>query len=442
VPLLGAGLLLACSGGVATRTAAAQAAPPSAAARQARPADLDRVIGGAELVVFGESSHWDFGVHGFVNRLLRHLVETKGFRVFVLESAWGVDEATQAFLASDRTAPEGDEHFFLNAFGSPETVETLLWIRAWNRAHPDDPVRVAGYQPEQPVHDFAALWKYLATRPAADLAALRAATAPCKASTGEYTTELAFIGPMTKLRRAGQPAFPEPDRLACLKGISAIESYRQANAAALAGSPSAREAQLHLVSLRGFYEQITRVADAGVGGTLTPEQTAALGRDAYANVDRIRAEIFAGLRETRYAGKKMLLWMHNWHAARRSEEIAAGRGVDIPKGTTSIGSRLTSTHGDRLVTVGSVVPCDRCTAASATGLAERFRAVIGEGSCIVDFGAVPPEWRHLPVNEAGSLIEPLNDSAFTDVVLSRQFDAVYYQSASDTVLDRRAVAKK
>ncbi|MCC6619544.1 MAG: erythromycin esterase family protein [Chloroflexi bacterium] len=419
--------------------------PASAPARMARVEEAASLIGDAELVVFGESSHWDYGVHAFVNRLFRHLVEHKGFRVFVLESAWGVDEVTRDMIASGRTELGPTESFFLNAFGSPSTVETIAWVREWNSKHPTDPVRFAGYQPEQPVRDFQALWAYLARSPAFEAAGLQAATAVCGAGSGEFKTELDFLGPMMKARRAGRPGMPTADRLACVDGLGAIERFLTANHEALVAATSQgafTEAGVHLTSLRGFYEHILRVADASADKTLTPEQTAALGKEAYQNGDRVRFEIFQGLRETRYRGQKMLLWMHNWHAARASEEIAEAKGVGIPKGTTSLGARLARAYGDRLITFGSVVPCPRCTSASPTGIAERFREVLGEGSAIVDLRRPAAGLARLPLSTLGTLIEPLNDGAFVDVVLSRQFDALYYQSASDTILDRRAQAQK
>ena len=55
---------------------------------------------------------------------------------------------------------------------------------------------------------------------------------------------------------------------------------------------------------------------------------------------------------------------------------------------------------------------------------------------------LPREWQSLPVSVAGALIDPLYDALLLDVVLDRQFDAVYYRSASDTILDRRAAAQK
>lgn len=434
--------------------AAPPAAPP-AASREAVPADLDAIVGNADLVVFGESSHWDFGVHGFANRLFRHLVEKKGFRVFVLEVAWGVDEVTRAMIADNRMEAGPTESFFLNAFGSPETIETIRWVRDWNAAHPTDPVRIAGYHPEQPVRDFRALWQHAALSAAFDGAALKAATEPCKAGHEQFRTELDFLAPMMKTRRAGQPAFPRADRLACLEGLGAVERFLAANRDALVARSSAvahREAELHLLSLRAFYQYLTPAADAATDKSLTPDQLARLGQVVYEEGDRVRFEIFEALRETRYAGTKMLLWMHNWHAAARSPEIAAGEGVGIAKGTTSIGARLEAKYGPRLVTIGSVVPCARCTRTAADSpdlrpgvvdLAGRFRAVIGEGSAVVNLRApLPGAWQALPVSVAGVLVDPLNDALLLDVVLDRQFDAVYYRSASDTILDRRAAAQK
>src|SRR5262245_9428831 len=89
--------------------AAPAMAAGDAAADAARMHELDAIVGDAPLVNFGESSHFMQGLHSFVAQAFRHLAEEKGFRVLVFESAWGVDDAMQAFFASDRPEPTQDE---------------------------------------------------------------------------------------------------------------------------------------------------------------------------------------------------------------------------------------------------------------------------------------------------------------------------------------------
>ncbi|MGH9900627.1 MAG: erythromycin esterase family protein, partial [Pyrinomonadaceae bacterium] len=178
-----------------------------AAAREADLGDLDPIVGKSEVVIFGEDSHFMTGLHSFAARMFRHLVEKKGFRVFVLESAWGVDEATQEFFKSERANLVPEEMFFLNAFSSKETIDLLRWIREYNRKNLADQIRVAGFQPEQPVTDFKALWEFASKSKNFAGADLKSKTAVCKASAGEFKTNIEFISFTSKLRRSGKPSY-------------------------------------------------------------------------------------------------------------------------------------------------------------------------------------------------------------------------------------------
>lgn len=440
----------------ASASAHAPAAPAGPQVRQEAPSPapsrgpmdlspIGGIIGSAPLVILGESSHWDFGVHETANRLFRYLAEKHGFRVFVLESAWGVDEVSRDFIASGRTDPGPQESFFLNAFGSPATIETIRWMGEWNRAHPADPVYMAGYQPEQPVMDFRALFALGARLPAFDTTAWIAATSPCKASNPDYKTELDFLAPVLKIRRAGNPGFPEADRQACLASIDALAAWLERHRPALVGASSAgafREAQAHILSLKTFFGLLVRVADAGVDKTLTAQARQAIAGEVYSKGDEARAAIFETLRETRYAGKKMFLWMHNWHAARHADELTMTSDDAMPRGTVSIGTRLARAHGRNLVVIGSVVPCSRCATRRDDALDALFRAAIGPAPALIDARAPAPAHRALPLAREGSLIDPLYDAAMLGVVLDRQYDALLYLPESDTILDRRAKEKK
>jgi erythromycin esterase-like protein len=428
------------------QTPARQAAPSPAPSRDALDlAPVDGIIGSAPLVALGESSHWDFGVHDVANRLFRYLAEKHGFRVFVLESAWGVDEVSRDFIASGRTDPGPQESFFLNAFGSPATIETIRWIGEWNRAHPSDPVHMAGYQPEQPVMDFRALFALGSRLPEFDATAWIATTAPCKASNPDFKTELDFLAPILKAQRAGKPGFPEADRQACLASIDTLGAWIENHRSALVAASSAgafREAQAHILSLKTFYGLLMRVADASVDKTLTPEAAQALAGEVYSKGDEVRTAIFDTLRETRYAGKKMLLWMHNWHAARHADELTMTSDDGIPRGTVSMGTRLARAHGRNLVVIGSVVPCARCATKRDDALDGVFRAALGDSPALIDTRTPAPAYRALPLAREGSLIDPLYDAAMLGVVLNRQYDALLYLPGSDTILDRRAKEKK
>ncbi|MGC9499987.1 erythromycin esterase family protein [Streptomyces sp. WG7] len=119
---------------------------PSGAVEDLRP--FGEAVGDAVVVGIGEAAH---GSHDFVtfrHRVLRYLVEEKGFRSFVLEANWSAGLRLDDYLLTGRGDPVrimSEE--FRNAFlllHSQEYLDLIRWMRAYNVAHPDDPVRFAG----------------------------------------------------------------------------------------------------------------------------------------------------------------------------------------------------------------------------------------------------------------------------------------------------------
>lgn len=392
--------------------------------------NLDKIVGGARILNFGESAHGLKGMHRGATRMFRYLVEKKGFRVFVFESAWGVDEAMQDFLNSARTEFSPEEQFFLNAFTSKQTLELMLWIREFNRLNPNDQIRLAGFQPEQPVTDFRALFDLASKSDRFAAADLRTKTAVCKASTDQYKTNLDFIIYSGKQRRAGNPTYTSEERAACNQGVDALARFLEENRKELIKktSPNAfREAQAHLISVRGYLNTLSVVVDTWMANqNPTDAEKFALGRKVYQEGDEARFEIFKILDETRYKNKKTMFWMHNWHAAKSSTEILYDD--NIPKGTTSVGTRLANFYGKKLVAVGSVVACPRCKKqALPDSLEAKFAAQLPDvKSAIIDTRNPAAPYKNLPLGSSGSLVNQSDETHFLDVVLSRQFDAVYY----------------
>ncbi|MEW2185353.1 erythromycin esterase family protein [Streptomyces cellulosae] len=105
-------------------------------------------VGDAVVVGIGEAAH---GARQFVtvrHRMLRYLVEEKGFRSFVLEANWSAGARLDAYLRTGCGDPVRimaeefqDAHLLLH---SREYLDMVRWMRAYNTGHPDDPLRFAG----------------------------------------------------------------------------------------------------------------------------------------------------------------------------------------------------------------------------------------------------------------------------------------------------------
>ncbi|MEV5593616.1 erythromycin esterase family protein [Streptomyces sp. NPDC052496] len=141
--------------------AAAFRSPEAALGRVAHPlrtteprgglADLrpfGRMVGDARVVGLGEATHSSHEFFTVKHRVLRYLVEEKGFRAFALEAPWSTGLRLDAYLTSGKGDLKqimdeefrGDYRWWNNA----EYRDLLQWIRAYNVKHPKDPVRFVG----------------------------------------------------------------------------------------------------------------------------------------------------------------------------------------------------------------------------------------------------------------------------------------------------------
>lgn len=413
------------SGGASPQRASAPADPIDFAA-------LDRLIGDARFVIFGEDSHRMPAVHQLVNAMFRHLVEQEGFRTFVFESCWGIEEVMDGFLASDRAAPNAEETYFLNAFASPPIVELLLWARAYNKAHPRDPVRFTGYHPDQPVTDAAALRAFAERAPALARSSLEAALTACALEAGKYANDVALLTALSVRRQSHQPAYTPAARATCGQGLADLGKAIDAQRAELERQSSraaVQEAELHIAGLRFFVEQSSpagdRIAARWLGGASAdqPDQDVA---ELYLKADQMRFDIFETLQETREHTGKIFLWMHNWHATRNSQTLdivhSGRRGR-----TVSIGERLSKRYGDDLVIIGNIVPCENC-GEPAGSLEPAFATRFGQRTAVVEF-ADQEASAGLPIHAPGILFgqyhKPIT-AWIENMVLDEHFDGVIY----------------
>ncbi|MEU9045040.1 MULTISPECIES: erythromycin esterase family protein [unclassified Kitasatospora] len=108
---------------------------------------LGAMIGDATMVGLGEATH---GTHEFFTmkqRVLRYLVEEKGFTAFALETSWSsglrVDDYVQG-----RTGGDARRLVQETMGGSPwdrqEFADLIDWMRSHNREHPGRPVHFVG----------------------------------------------------------------------------------------------------------------------------------------------------------------------------------------------------------------------------------------------------------------------------------------------------------
>jgi len=406
------------------------------------PSYLGPLIGDNQTVIFGEDSHGMDAVHQIVPQIFKYLVEEHGFRVFVFEVQWNVTEGIRDFIESDRTTLNSTDSYWLNgAFASQHIADMLVWIRNYNKANPDDPILIAGYQPEQPVNDFRNLLTYLDETASDEADKLRKSVDACRASDGEkFKTELDFIIDGFKYRQEGKPAFTTEQLEACLNGIRGINMYLDSHEAELIdakGQVPFEYAKLRTLSLDVAYNILRRASDGAVFSTdISMEESTRQQGIAYHHGDMARHLIYQKLKEINFADKRIFHWMHNWHGFKKSSDSGPSAGAaGIPVGTVSFGERTYNYEGaDNVTVIANFVPCREKCKEPENSIESDFDQKFGDEVKWVTVNA-PSSETGIDFTKARDLYANHHLFGFSGVVMTDQADAVLYIPETLTVRD-------
>ncbi|MEU3498979.1 erythromycin esterase family protein [Kitasatospora cineracea] len=107
---------------------------------------LGAMVGDAEVVGLGEATHGSHEFFAMKQRVLRCLVQEKGFTAFALEASWSSGVQIDAYVQG---GPGDARQVVKDALGgSPwdreEFAELIAWMRSYNRSRPDSPVHFVG----------------------------------------------------------------------------------------------------------------------------------------------------------------------------------------------------------------------------------------------------------------------------------------------------------
>jgi erythromycin esterase len=270
------------------------------------------IVGNARLVALGEATHGTHEFFAMKHRLIEFLIEEMGFTVFAMEANWLPMERINDYVQTGDGDPVellADQGFWV--WNTQEVLDLIEWLRAYNVAHPDTPVRITGFDAQDLLNPQEAVLDYLqqVDPDAASLAEERYTCLPeipqAFASPQEFDAYLEGI----------------PDCTVDTEAVyNDIVQFRTGYEQAL--GTDAYEHALHSADL---VVQAYRIF--APGSTLST-------RDRYMaeNVDWLMA---------RNPDAKIILWAHNGHIAR--SRSGDGR---------TMASRLEENHGDEMVVFG------------------------------------------------------------------------------------------
>lgn len=144
-----------------TRSVALTAANTAGSTVPADLAHFDRIVGDARIIGLGESTHGTSEFFTEKHRLVKHLVERRGVRVFALEANQRAVSALDRYVREGVGSAREALHALYAVWNTEEMLGLIEWLRVYNRAHPQAPVHVVGYDMQDQREPSDSLLAYL-----------------------------------------------------------------------------------------------------------------------------------------------------------------------------------------------------------------------------------------------------------------------------------------
>lgn len=300
------------------------------AAADPAPADLAPIVArlsGARVIGVGEATHGTHEDQAFKAALIKALVAAGAIDTLALEANRAAGRGFDRYVRLGEGDPVAliRSPSFFRIWKGDEFAGLLIWLRAWNLAHADRPVRVIGIDNQDAGVDAGAALAFVRRRDPALAARLRPAFGTLMTDAGERT-----VNPSAWIQTS------RPGELAAAMAAAAtLRDTLAARRAAWGGDPNYADA-LHAATVAWQnlheYEREVGIVDL-----------ATLPIDYMARRDRYMAQNLAALLAP---GNRAAFWAHDLHVVAAVEPGAAA------KGALTIGSELRRMLGDRYRSLG------------------------------------------------------------------------------------------
>lgn len=246
---------------------------------------LDPLVGEARIVALGESSHGTAEDFRMKHRIIRYLVERKGFTVVAFEGSWAATDLLDAYVkGGPGTAAAGLDRLGFWTWRTEEVRDLVEWMRSTNAGKPSKPLSFTGFDMQDMENPVRCLTEGLAKLPEADRTAVLSLY-PAEADRGGEKLRALDAARLAELLADANEA------------VSRLEARREAIAAATSAKDYERLRQCARIIV-----QLVEDLDEGLSN---------------AHRDRSMAANVRWLADTAYPGEKIVLWAHNAHVGTR-----------------------------------------------------------------------------------------------------------------------------
>jgi erythromycin esterase-like protein len=283
---------------------------------------FSKIVGDASVVGLGEGIHTSGGYYEAKTRLIRYLVERRGFRVLAMETPRLQAAPAAKYIARCEGDPTDAVRSIFPVFSSTSVLRLFKWLCQFNQSHPNDPVQFLGFDVQE--------------------AALQMEDIQSRLEQLNLTKSNEFIRSLKLCNGAGQANSPGPwapitaaNKASCQAAIDTIISELKAQ------NLFSVDLELSLRGLRAFEEQFYFV-------TANPPDYV----NSFAPRDQAMAETFLSMRKVSFSKQKSIVWAHNVHLQRagdriNSPDLGSVKAVDF-------GEILSSTLGKYFRSIGLI----------------------------------------------------------------------------------------
>jgi hypothetical protein len=114
-------------------------------------APISAMVKDTNFVALGEPVHTSHGFYQAKSRIIKYLIEHDGFRAIAFEDNWSSLFMADNYLVNGTgTAKNSLLNFSHRVWHDSAILDLLKWIRAYNVKHPESPVRIYGFDIQDP----------------------------------------------------------------------------------------------------------------------------------------------------------------------------------------------------------------------------------------------------------------------------------------------------